>query len=241
METDVKTLVRPKSLTELAADSIRDWIIAGELALGAHLSEARIARDLGISRTPVREALNRLEMEGLLTVEAQRGSYVFNLEGADLAKLCDARVCLETAALSAAMEANAAALADRLATHCAAMTAARDGGDVSGYLAQDTQFHQTFFDVSDNGYLNDAYQTIALKMAAVRNRLGRNPTHMQKSYAEHLALTEAVRASNLSAALAILRQHIDRKEGSYWRMVTSSGEPAESVAVQGLPCERPIP
>lgn len=102
----MKPLERPKSLTELVAESLRDWIVSGELELGARLSEARIAKDLDVSRTPVREAINRLEMEGLLTVEPQRGSSVFLLEPKELAKLCDARVCLETTALATAIREN---------------------------------------------------------------------------------------------------------------------------------------
>lgn len=216
----MKTLARPKSLTEMATLALRDWIIAGELSLGAQLSEARISRDLGISRTPVREALNRLEMEGLLTVSPQRGSYVFQLDHAELAKLCDARVCLETAALSAAIASDPNGLATRLEALCTQMTAARAAKDVSAYLARDMEFHQALFDHSGNRFLNDAYQTIALKMAAVRNRLGRNPEHMEKSYAEHLRMTKAIHSRDGATAQAILEAHIGRKEGSYWQMVT---------------------
>ena len=71
---------RPKSLTELVTENLKERIVSGELDLGSQLSEARIAKELDVSRTPVREAINRLEMEGLLVIEPQRGSFVFNLE-----------------------------------------------------------------------------------------------------------------------------------------------------------------
>ena len=207
---------RPKSLTELVTENLRERIVSGEFVLGEQLSEARIAKDLEVSRTPVREAINRLEMEGLLVVEPQRGSFVFNLEPDELAKLCDARVCLESTALTQAILERPRELHKALSECVERMTAARNAGDDAEYLAQDTLFHQCFFDSADNRFLNEAYQTIALKMAAVRNRLGRHPDHMAKSYREHGELVNAIDERNTNKALKILKSHIDRKEGSYW-------------------------
>ena len=212
----MSALNRPRSLTELVTENLRHRIVAGGFELGSQLSEARIAKELEVSRTPVREAINRLEMEGLLVVEPQRGSFVFNLVPEELAKLCDARVCLETAALRHAIEESPEALHNSLAACVAQMTTAREAGDDAGYLAQDTVFHQCFFDAADNRFLNDAYQAIALKMAALRNRLGRHPAHMTKSYLEHQQIVDAVAARDVEVALDILAKHIDRKEGSYW-------------------------
>lgn len=211
---------RPKSLTELVTENLRDRIVTGEFELGDQLSEARIAKDLQVSRTPVREAINRLEMEGLLVVEPQRGSFVFSLESAELAKLCDARVCLEATALEQAIKEHPEQLHKALKDCTGRMTSARDSDDDAEYLAQDTIFHQCLFDWANNRFLNDAYQTIALKMAAVRNRLGRHPEHMAKSYKEHIQLVDAVGSRDTERALEILRLHIDRKEGSYWSDAT---------------------
>ncbi|OCW58390.1 hypothetical protein AWJ14_13765 [Hoeflea olei] len=211
---------RPKSLTELVTGTIRDWIVSGRLDLGEHISEVRVATELGVSRTPVREAMNRLEMEGLLKVEPQKGTFVFCLAPEEVAKLCDARVCLETAALKEAIRTNSGLLLERLRSCTAKMTIARENDDVSGYLALDTEFHQHFFDCSGNRFLDDAYQAIAQKMASLRNRLGRHPDHMAKSFREHIEIADAVGKSDTDTALAILRMHIDRKEGSYWNVAT---------------------
>ncbi len=217
----MKPFERPKSLTELVTETLREWIVSGKLELGEHLSEVRVAKELGVSRTPVREAMNRLEMEGLLNVEPQRGTFVFCLAPEEIAMLCDARVCLETTALREAIRNNPKKLLKELTDCTSKMTLARQREDVSAYLALDTEFHQHFFDCSANRFLDDAYQAIAQKMASLRNRLGRHPDHMDKSYREHIELTEAVGNSDTEAALAILRLHIDRKEGSYWNVATS--------------------
>ena len=220
LEVLLTTFNRPKSLTELVTENVRDRIVSGELVLGGQVSEARIAKELDVSRTPVREAINRLEMEGLLKVEPQRGSFIFDLDGGELAKLCDARVALETKALTVASKECPDKLYSELTKCTDRMTSARAVDDVNRYLAEDTIFHQLLFDCADNKFLNDAYQTIATKMAAIRNRLGRHPAHMAKSYAEHLQLVDAVKARDTETALRILRLHIDRKEGSYWSEAT---------------------
>lgn len=218
----MKSFNRPKSLTELVTETLRDWIISGELDLGSHLSEARVAKQLEVSRTPVREAINRLEMEGMVVVEPQRGTYVFNFEADELAKLCDARVCLETAALGFALRENPKGLHAALSACVDKMTKVREAGEVSAYLALDTEFHQQFFTCSGNRFLDEAYQTISQKMAALRNRLGRHPDHMTKSYYEHISMTEAVERGDVAEALEILRLHIDRKEGSYWEVAVEA-------------------
>ncbi|NOD35632.1 MULTISPECIES: GntR family transcriptional regulator [unclassified Ruegeria] len=220
---------RPKSLTELVTENLRERIIKGEFELGEQLSEARIAKNLEVSRTPVREAINRLEMEGLLVVEPQRGSFVFNLEPEELAKLCDARVCLETTALSSAMQANPQELYTALNDCINRMKTARGAADDAEYLYQDTLFHQCLFDCADNRFLNDAYQTIALKMAALRSRLGHHPDHMAKSYREHIELLQCVENGDVSKALDVLKLHIDRKEGSYWSDATNVESQTQQV------------
>jgi DNA-binding GntR family transcriptional regulator len=206
----------------LVTENLRNLIISGDLELGEKLSELRISKELEVSRTPVREAMNRLEMEGLLTVEPQRGSFIFNLEPEELAKLCDARVCLETTAVREAMRVNPEEFHQALSKCVEGMTQARKAGDDNAYLSLDTEFHQLFFDYSENRFLDDAYQSIAPKMAALRNRLGRHPEHMRKSYEEHIAMVDAVGRQDEIAVLEVLKTHIDRKEGSYWKEAAES-------------------
>lgn len=218
----MKVLERPKSLTELVTSEIRNLIVSGELELGSSLSEARIAKDLDVSRTPVREAINRLEMEGLLHTEPQRGTYVFSLEPDELGKICDVRVCLETTALRTAFSTNKDELVERISACTNRMRAARKSGDDQEYLREDTNFHQIILDCSDNRFLRDAYLTIATKMAALRNRLGRHPDHMAKSFDEHVRIYQALNSDDLPQALQILEYHIGRKEGSYWTHASSA-------------------
>jgi len=209
---------RPRSLTGLVTDALRQEIVAGDLEPGAALSEAKIAARLAVSRTPVREAFHRLELEGLVRTEPQRGTFVFTLGPKELTDICDLRVCLETKALALSLERDRTGLAAALDGVVAAMTAARTAGDDRRYLQLDTRFHQVLFDHADNRFLNEAYQTIAAKMAALRNRLGAHPDHMAKSFAEHARIAALVANGDSATASPLLVAHIGRKEGSYWNL-----------------------
>ncbi|MBN9671543.1 GntR family transcriptional regulator [Roseibium aggregatum] len=209
---------RPKSFAEQVSDVLRSQIISGERDMGEALSESKIAKELGVSRTPVREAFARLELEGLVHTEPQRGTFVFTLGRCALVDICDVRVCLETTALHKAMERDPAGLAKSLKDITRKMTKARKKGDDRDYLNLDTEFHQKFFDHAKNDFLNDAYQTIAAKMACLRNKLGNHPEHMEKSYGEHLEIADLLAESETDRAIEVMIRHIGRKDGSYWNI-----------------------
>ncbi|GLQ18122.1 GntR family transcriptional regulator [Maritalea porphyrae] len=223
----MESIKRPKSLTELVTEKLRELIVSGELQLGEQLSEARIAKELQVSRTPVREAFNRLEIEGLLSVVPQSGTFVFSLAPDELAQLCDARVTLETAALEAAFLSNKQALHHALTDCVREMENALAANDITAYLLLDTAFHQCFFDCCQNRFLNDAYQAFAQKMAAIRCRIGGLPDHLQKSYKEHVEMAQAVQSGTLEEVREHLLYHIDRREGSYWASATIGPKPPQ--------------
>jgi DNA-binding GntR family transcriptional regulator len=207
---------RPKSLTETAADTLRQAIINGELALGEQISESALASSLGLSKTPVREALLRLQAEGLVHVSPHRGTFVFSLEPGELTQICELRLALESAAFQLSMERNQAALVAAWERTTALMGAYIASGDVNAYLIEDSAFHQAIINTADNRYFTDAYERIAAKVTTLRLKLGRDEFHMRKSYDEHLLLLDHARHHRHIEALDVLRRHIARKEGSYW-------------------------
>ena len=212
----MKQIKRPRLLVDIALDSVRRAIVDGDLNLGDPISEARLAAEMGISTTPVREALALLRREGLVDVVPQRGTFVFTLQPGELDRICELRVALETAALPLAVERQRDALIGRLEQVAADMAAARDDGDTLRYLRLDTEFHEQFLAHCDNPYMVDAYGLISAKVAALRNRLGMVGQHLDKSFHEHTAVVRAIKADDLDGATLILSRHIARKDGSYW-------------------------
>ena len=193
-------------------------IIEGTLHLGQVLSEAMVAQWLEVSRTPVREAFARLEIEGLLVSEPQRSTRVFMPSPKDVDDICVARDCLENRAVILAIERHQSELAADLAKTATRMTEAMRSQDIAEYLRLDTEFHQSIFDHTDNVFLCDAYRTIAPKLAALRTRLALHIDYVKKGYHEHLRLSELTASGDIERALIVLEEHISRKEDSFWRL-----------------------
>jgi DNA-binding GntR family transcriptional regulator len=140
------TIERPKSLTELVKEHIRTRIIDGELKLGEALSENVLAAQLGISKTPVREALLQLKLEGLVDIQPQRGSFVFTMNPKDMEEFCEYRIILETAALRSAIENDEAGLVVALEQRAKKMVKALEENDFSSYRRIDTDYHRQILD-----------------------------------------------------------------------------------------------
>lgn len=209
-------LARPALLVDEVMRAIRDMIVEGRVLPGERLSENALAAELGVSTTPVREAIALLRRQGLVTVQPQSGTYVFELQPGELNRLCELRFALEPAAVQLALDDPESTLADELDRIVADMEKAQAEGRVRDYLALDTAFHDTIIAASANTYFTSAYALIGAKMAALRNRLGSDPHHMEKSMREHVEIAEAIRDRDLERAVRILVRHIARKEGSYW-------------------------
>ncbi|MEX2519166.1 MAG: GntR family transcriptional regulator [Paracoccaceae bacterium] len=209
---------RPRSLTDLVADRLRRDIVDGVYGFGECLSEVTIARKLDVSRTPVREAFARLENERLVRSEPQRGTFVFSMGRDELIQICDVRLMLEAGALRLGMERDRNGLHKALATRLERMEQARERGDAKSYLRLDADYHQALIEGAGNLYLEECYQAIGPRMAALRNKLGVDPDSMTKSYAEHRHITAHIGADEAGAAIRMLTTHIGRKEGSYWNI-----------------------
>lgn len=209
-------LNRPALLVDEVVKAIREIIVDGRVLLGERLSENALAAELGVSTTPVREAIALLRREGLVTVRPQSGTYVFELKPGELNQLCELRFALEPTAVQLASEDPRSTLADALDGLVVQMKVAQDEDRVADYLALDTAFHNAIIDAAGNPYLSGAYALIDAKMAALRNRLGKDPHHMEKSMREHGEIADAIRRRDVEGAKQILVRHIARKEGSYW-------------------------
>jgi DNA-binding GntR family transcriptional regulator len=209
-------IARPKSLTDSAADAIREAIVSGRLELGEQLAEATLAASMGLSKTPVREALLRLQKEGLVTVSPQRGTFVFTLHPGELSQICELRLALESGAMLLAMERGRDALSERWQGILSDMDEALASGDIETYLTLDSDFHLALIHASANEYFSSAYELIGAKVTTLRLKLGRDAFHIGKSMDEHRFIASALQTGDIAGALGALRNHIARKEGSYW-------------------------
>ena len=207
-----KSIVRPKSLRELAVDYLGNAIIDGDFELGALLSENALSDELKISKTPIHEALVILQLRGLLEILPQRGARIFNPSEDVLLDLCEYRLLIETRALQHAFERNGKRLVADLETVLAEMVSAAGDGRIKDYLRRDTDFHNLFFEHSGSPCLQAAHSQIEARAAAVRTHIaGRNPTSRQKAFEEHKQIVELLKQGNVAEIItSILPGHVYR-------------------------------
>jgi len=208
-------LERPRSLRELALEHLRENIVNGKLKMGQVLSERSISEELGVSKSPVREALAQLRDEGLVTIEPQKGAKVFSLTNEEVAQICDFRQAIEMATFELALARNPKALAKDMADVVARMKQAQKKGRMAEYLSLDTVFHELIFKHGENDYLAASYARYAGKIAALRTHLSALPKHTELSFDEHELLAEAVKNGKSKEIRRLLYEHIDRTRQVY--------------------------
>jgi DNA-binding GntR family transcriptional regulator len=212
-------VARGPSLTEQAAAYIRARIVHGNLQCGEPLSELALAQELGVSKTPVREALLELKRQGLVEIHPQRGTFVFEMSPDQVVQLAEVRSILELAALRLAMDRNRDALGRRWSEIVAAMGVAMGNGDTEDYRILDGAFHQAIFDVTGNQFLCETFTVVAFRIQALRNRLSLDPDLNITSYDEHKRLTKYVERDEGDEAIKLLAWHIEWTRERYIKLL----------------------
>lgn len=215
----MEPIERGTSLTETVAAKLRAAIVSGDYELGQPLSERILAEILHVSKTPVREALSLLRMEGLVKVLPQRGATVFLPSEDEVRELCELRQALECTAVTRALQRDCEGFADKLDEIVQKMTAARAKGKTRVYLECDTAFHQCFFDFCGNQLMASTYALHSGKIAALRTHLAVRPMHTDLSFDEHRQIAEAARDNDIDRILALINTHIDRTRQSFTHIV----------------------
>jgi DNA-binding GntR family transcriptional regulator len=208
----------PKSLSQRVLLRLRQAIIDGEFALGAPISEEMVAQSFGVSRTPVREAMNQLQAQGLVLIRPQVGSFVFTPSAVDIAALCSFRIIIEPRAAELAYRHDRAATIAAMEQAIADMKEALTGKDNVAYGRGDSALHDAFFAHCNNHYLVEAYQLVSGRVAALRTNLS-SPIDVRTpaSFDEHRRLLRWYERGDLLAFETLLTQHIANSGKTYAR------------------------
>jgi len=197
------------SASERAYRVIRDGILDGSHQPGAMLGEASLAQALGVSRTPVRAALARLQEEGWVVVYPKRGVLVRGLGDRQVLELADARFVLETTAVDRAPADLRRRLADRLEESIAAQREAFAAREVRSFVELTLQFHRGFVEAGGNEVLLELYDRLSDRHRFVLFASGaRLLARCAEIVDEHQQLTDRLRAGDVRAFALILREHI---------------------------------
>src|SRR5262245_58363643 len=199
---------RPRSSLGLrVTERLRRAIVDGELELGDALSEDKLATTLGVSRSPVKEAIATLAQEGLIDVRPQRGSFVFLPTREDTQNLCEFRKTIELEALRLAMQRRRDKTLAAMRAAAEDMSAACEAEEALRSVRADDRFHEAPLEHCGNPYLINAYRLVSSKVAALRSHRSTLPTRKQAS-AEHLAIVAMLEAGQMTKALEELSTHI---------------------------------
>lgn len=196
------------SFADQAEAALREQILSGHRAPGDRLNEVEIAAELGVSRGPVREAMQRLARDGLVLVQPHRGSFVRNLEPDEIVELYDVRIALESTAARLAAErrsdADVAALKGLLDTSAKAVT---ETGDAPHYPAH-LDLHQLVAIVSGNGRLHRAIVQINQELKLIRAASGFRPERAPQALVEHGDVVAAIVERDADQASELMHKHL---------------------------------
>ncbi|HEX5589962.1 MAG TPA: GntR family transcriptional regulator [Candidatus Limnocylindrales bacterium] len=206
------TTIRPidpgqrSTLGTIVTDQLRDHVIHGRFPPGTVLGEVDLAARFGVSRGPIREALQRLVQEGLLRREPKRGISVPKLDPADLRDVYLAREAIETAAVGRAIERGGTSLATALRSLVTRMEAAAEKGDWAAVADLDMAFHRRIVEASGSPRLGRLYASVLGEALAFLNM---NDRHRGRPgvTADHSDLAELIAAGDAAASIAAIRRH----------------------------------
>ena len=204
-------MTRSLTSAERVADTLRDRILHGELRGGSRLGEAELAAGLGVSRTPVREALSRLAAEGLVEISPNRGARVATWSVGELEGVFDVRAALEPQltgyAVRAATEADVAELA-ALAERMLTVGSPGPEQDLDALVPLNRAFHDRLVALADHPGLATALAA-AIHMPIVRRNFhAYDEASLRRSLAHHAEIVAALRAGDPAWARAVMTAHI---------------------------------
>ena len=211
-----------------AYDRLLDEIRHGTLPPGARLREVDLAARLGISRTPVREAIRRLEADGLVEHLPRQGASLRRLSYAEVMELYEMRAVLEgTAARLAARAASELELCE-LTDLNAEMTASTEPAEI---VRLNRQFHATLINAAKNRYLQRAIGAMGRTLLILGQSTLFDPARIKSAAQEHDTLLRALQARDGAAAEAAMRAHIEAAHRIRLRQLRDAGGEGEEESV----------
>jgi DNA-binding GntR family transcriptional regulator len=204
---DADTLLAPRALYQQVAERLREQIFARTLEPGSWIDEQKLAADYGISRTPLREALKVLAVEGLVTMKIRRGAYVTEMSTDDVRQVYRLLGLLESdAAAEVAERATDAHIAELRALHEALESKAshRDA-----FFDTNELFHHRLLQIAGNRWRQQIVGDLRKVMKLNRHHSLFKSGRLAESLAEHRAVMSALEARDAASAARLMRAHFD--------------------------------
>jgi DNA-binding GntR family transcriptional regulator len=222
-------ILRAPLLRDAVAESLTDMIVKGELAPGQRLHEGTLCAMLGVSRSPLRDALRIMEGQGLVHIEPRRGAIVATMERPEILDLFNCRVLIQPEMVRLATEHLHEPQFDRLAALIGEMEKAAAGGHVFEFLDRVKDFLAIIEAACPNRLLVELVSTLWRRGMRFRAVGQRQPHQMERSIADHKALLESLREGDVDGAAATMVKMIGASRRAILSALDQKGLAAENV------------
>ena len=215
-----------KPLRDVVFETLRDAIIRQVLKPGERLMEIQLADEMGVSRTPVREAIRKLELEGLVVMVPRKGAYVAGVSMTDIHEVYEVRSALEMLAVTLAAERITDEELDALERQVLRESEeeSKKDGSLDNIIYIDSSFHDIIYQAAHNQrlvqFVNILQEQLQRFRAASLARPGRSKTALE----EHKKIVEALSERNGELAARLAREHIENAENAMIASMEENGE-----------------
>lgn len=216
-------------LRDVVFQTLRQAIMRGDLKPGERLMEIKLANRLGVSRTPIREAIRMLELEGLVIMIPRKGAQVAQITEKDLNDVLEVRLGLEALAINFAVERITAEQLEALEHAAAEFELLIDSDDLTAVAEADVHFHDLIYEATDNKRLEQLLNNLREQMYRYRIEYLKDKSSRRELVSEHYAIFEAIRDRACEEACRIMQLHISNQQKAIMRGMQKKTNTAGSI------------
>jgi len=212
-----------KPLREVVFEALREAIINGTLKPGERMMEIQLAEQLGVSRTPVREAIRKLELEGFVVMIPRKGAYVAGISLKDIADIFEVRAAMEALAAGLAAERITAEELEEMERLLLRIGECIEANRLEEVIEMDTLFHEGLYKASRNVKLEQIVHNLREQIQRFRSTSLAFPGRMKEALEEHKKIVEAISERNVALAQQLAQEHIENAENSILEALRRNG------------------
>lgn len=198
-------------LRDVVYKTIRNAILKGELKPGSRLMEIHLASSLGVSRTPVREAIRLLEREGLAVTYPRRGAQVAHMSVKDLEDVIEIREALDVLAANKTCENVDATIIEKLENEIEAFKNVVNSDDFREIVKADEAFHNVIYESANNPKLTEIVNSLREQMYRYRYEYIKEKDMMVNLLKEHEKILEAIRKKDKAGVTKMMKEHLENQ------------------------------
>lgn len=199
-------------LREVVCETLRNAIVAGVLQPGERLMEIQVAEELGVSRTPVREAIRKLELEGFVVMIPRRGTYVSDLSIKDITEVFEVRTSLDVLAAGLAAERITEEELEQMERLLVEIGGYVEQNDMDKIVEADSQFHDILYRASRNERLVGIINNLREQLTRFRSLSMSYPGRLKEMFGEHTRMVESLGQRNVALAQQFAGEHMANAE-----------------------------